>query len=787
MLQSKTRWQVPEINQAAAETLAQQLNISPLVSKLLVSRGIEDAEEARPFLFHNDTGCHDPFLMHDMEKAVERIKTAVREEEPILVFGDYDADGVTSTAIMMTALQELGARAEFYIPDRFKEGYGPNEAAFRRAASEGFQLIITVDTGIAAVHEAAVAEELGLTLIITDHHEPGPVLPEAYAIVHPKHPDGNYPFQDLAGAGVAFKVAHALYGEAPVELLDLAGIGTVADLVPLLGENRLIAINGIKQLQISKRPGIRALCRCAEINQSEIDEETIGFAIAPRLNAAGRLEHAAPAARLLLTEDETEAAKWAAEIDELNKRRQKIVQETTKEAIQLAEQDMDANSRAVVVGKAGWNAGVIGIVASRLVERFYKPAIVLSFDEESGLAKGSARSIEGFHMFNELSKCRDILPHFGGHPMAAGMTLAITDVDELRRRLNLAAQGLPEAVFHPVTKVGARISLEDAGLEPIRQMALLAPFGTGNPKPLFLVEDIHCTQIRQIGADRKHLKFLFTKADKQLDGVGFGLGDLAHHISPGSKVSIVGELSVNEWNDICKPQVIVRDIRIRDWQLFDIRGHKPFKQWVPQVPVQDQAFIVFQKETLQNLPVRDYPIHLVPISTIEEAKAFQPAHKNIVLLDLPPCAEILEALLEGEAPSRIYAYFYHAQDHFFSTLPTREHFKWFYAFLAKRKSFNLKQHGDELAKYRGWSRHTIDFISQVFFDLDFVTIKNGMISLNSVKQKRDLQESKTYQRKQAQYQMEKDLLYSSFQELKMWFDQLIKPAVQYEEETAQWI
>ncbi|GER69141.1 single-stranded-DNA-specific exonuclease RecJ [Weizmannia acidilactici] len=787
MLQPKTRWLVPDGDPEAAKKLSHQLNISPLISKLLVNRGITDIEEARSFLFHDGAGYHDPLLMHDMEKAVRRIKKAIEREEPILVFGDYDADGVTSTAVMMTVLKELGAKAQFYIPDRFKEGYGPNEAAFRRAAAEGFQVIITVDTGIAAVHEAAVAQELGITLIITDHHEPGPVLPEAYAIVHPKHPKSTYPFRELSGAGVAFKVAHALYGKVPEHLEELACIGTIADLVPLLGENRLIAVKGIKRLRTTKRPGLAAICRCADINQAQINEETIAFALAPRLNVAGRLEHAALSADLLLTEDKKEAETLASAIDGLNKERQKIVNDITKEAIEMVGQEAEAGARVLVAGKEGWNAGVIGIVASRLVERFYRPAIVLSFDSEKGLAKGSARSIDGFHMFNELSKCCDILPHFGGHPMAAGMTLSISDVGELRKRLNQQAEALPEEIFVPVTKIGAEISAGEAGLEAIRELALLSPFGTANPKPLFLLDGVECPQTRQIGADGKHLKLLFSDGRNTLDGVGFGLGDLAPHISPGAKTSVVGELSINEWNNIRKPQIIVKDVKIDSWQLFDIRGRKPLKQWVRHVPEEGQAFIVFQKETLQKLPLGDYPVRLVPISTMEEAKAFDAGNKNIVFLDLPPDAGMMEALLNGGVPSRIYAYFYHVQDHFFSTFPTRDHFKWFYAFLAKRKTFNLKRYGDELAAYRGWSRNTIDFISQVFFELDFVTINDGLISLKAVNQKRDLQESFTYQRKQAQYQMEKDLLYSSFHELKMWFDHLIKPAVQYEEETAQWI
>ncbi|KHD86854.1 single-stranded-DNA-specific exonuclease RecJ [Heyndrickxia ginsengihumi] len=789
MLDSKTRWRVSNSNDVVVESMTKQLNIAPLVAKLLVNRGIENIDEARSFLFQEEGHYFDPFLLHDMEKSINRIKIAIENEEPILVFGDYDADGVSSTAVMMSALNEMGANAQFYIPNRFTEGYGPNEAAFKWAAAQGFQLIITVDTGIAAVHEASVAKELGLTLIITDHHEPGPVLPDAFAIVHPKHPDSIYPFKELAGVGVAFKVAHALLNKVPEHLEDLAAIGTVADLVPLLGENRLIAKNGISRLRTSKREGIQALCKVSEIEQSEINEETIGFVIAPRLNAAGRLGQADPAAELLLSDHEEEAFDLATEINELNQERQKIVNEMTKEAIQMVEESFQPDdTKVIVVGKEGWNAGVIGIVASRLVERFYRPTIVLSYDQEKGLAKGSARSIEGFHLFNQLSECRDILPHFGGHPMAAGMTLSIEHVDELRERLNRqAAQILSKEDFIPITTVNIKIGLEDVDLDAIRQLDLLAPFGTGNPKPKVLIEQVEVQQLRQIGADQQHLKLLLTSGDYTLDGIGFGLGDCANHISPDSKLSLVGELSINEWNNIRKPQMIVRDLCVDHWQLFDFRGHKPLDQWVLQVPKQDQAFIVFQEETIERLQLSKYPIHVEHIQTETDAIEFNTYNKNIVLLDLPTDADLITKLIRGQAPSRIYAYFFHQQDHFFSTFPTREHFKWFYAFLAKRKTFDLQKHGDDLAAYRGWSRNTVDFISQVFFDLEFVTIKDGLISLNSVKHKRDLQESLTYQRKQAQYKMEKDLLYSSFHELRVWFDQLMKPSAQYEEEAIKWI
>ncbi|HZG73958.1 MAG TPA: single-stranded-DNA-specific exonuclease RecJ, partial [Chondromyces sp.] len=554
---SNTRWIVRQTDDEKRISLAEELSVSPLLSSLLMNRGLTDSESARCFLFDKGDSFHDPFLLKDMDVAVSRIKEAITKKEPILIFGDYDADGVSSTAVIMSALEELGANVQFYIPNRFTEGYGPNEGAFRWAKDSGFQLIITVDTGIAALKEAALAKELELDLIITDHHEPGPELPEALAIIHPKHPHGSYPFPYLAGVGVAFKLAHALLGEVPEHLLDLTAIGTIADLVPLKGENRSIAKAGLRKLKQSSRPGIDALCQLTSTKKADINEETVGFMIAPRINAAGRLADADPAVELLMTNDRETAVMLAKEIDAMNKERQAIVNEITEEAIEMVRNQFPPEKYPVlVIGKEGWNAGVIGIVASRLVEKFYRPTIVLSFDHEKGQAKGSARSIAGFDLFKNLSTCRELLPHFGGHPMAAGMTLELSDVDELRNRLcALAREQLTEEDFVPIEELDAIVPLEEIDLSTIEQLNLLAPFGMANPKPKVMIEKVGLGNIRKIGSEQSHLKLLLEEEAASLDGIGFGMGYYADHIAPFSKVSVIGELAVNEWNNIRKPQI----------------------------------------------------------------------------------------------------------------------------------------------------------------------------------------------------------------------------------------
>ncbi|RLQ98092.1 single-stranded-DNA-specific exonuclease RecJ [Falsibacillus albus] len=786
MLKSKSRWMVKDNDEAHINNLVDKLHIKPLVASLLVNRGLTDPVRASDFLFGEDV-FHDPFLLTDMDITVERIKRAIQGNEPILVFGDYDADGVSSTTVMMTVLRDLGADVEFYIPNRFSEGYGPNESAFRMAKDKGFNLIITVDTGISALHEAKVAKELGIDLIITDHHEPGPILPDAFAIIHPKREDSQYPFSDLAGVGVAFKLAHALYGSLPEELLEIAAIGTIADLVPLQGENRSIVKKGLAKLRSSSRPGIKALVQIAGASQSEITEETVGFAIGPRINAVGRLGDADPAVELLLTESIEAAKEMAQEIDAINKERQSIVSEITAEAVEMVLNEYPPEENPVlVIGKEGWNAGVIGIVASRLVEQFYRPTIVLSYDPESGKAKGSARSIAGFDLFKNLSTCREILPHFGGHPMAAGMTLSIEDVPQLRERLcELAVDQLSEEDFTPITEVDGTIGIEDVHLDSIKELDLLSPFGVSNPKPKMLLKNLDLAAIKKIGANQTHLKLVLSKGQHSLDGVGFGLGDAADHISPLSKVSLIGELSINEWNNIRKPQVFVQDIHIEEGQLFDVRGIRHIDKWMSKVPTKQRRLIAFHPESMNLL--RNTSEDVIIIQSEEEASRLDINEANVVLLDLPPNRSILEALLSESIPSRIYAYFHHIEDHFFSTMPKRDHFKWYYAFLKSKGQFDLNRFGDQLAKHRGWSRQTIDFMSQVFFELDFVTINNGFVSINPSNDKKDLSESKTYQMKQSQFKLENELLYSSYQELKAWFDERTLWSVHNEEEAEAWI
>ncbi|MGG0283536.1 single-stranded-DNA-specific exonuclease RecJ [Peribacillus butanolivorans] len=791
MLKPKTRWNLRTADENKVAELAEELHITPLVAALLVNRGLDTIESARSFLFVKNQTFHDPFLLKDMDKAVYRIKEAIQNGEKIRVFGDYDADGVTSTTVMMTTLTRLGADVDFYIPNRFTEGYGPNPMAFRLAAEQGVKVLITVDTGISAVDEAKLASELGMDYILTDHHEPGPELPEALAIIHPKLADSSYPFEDLAGVGVAFKLAHALLGELPEDLLEIAAIGTIADLVPLKGENRLIAAKGIEQLRLTRRPGLVALMKVANIQQEALNEESIGFAMAPRINAVGRLGDADPAVDLLMSENLAEATELANEIDDINKERQAMVAAMAEEAIQEVEENFPPESNGVlIIGREGWNAGVVGIVASKLVERFYRPTIVLSYDREKGHAKGSARSIAGFDLFESLSTCRELLPHFGGHPMAAGMTLKIEDVQELRDRMNMIAkEQLSEEDFTPITNLDGATTLAEVSIQTIQEMSLLAPFGVTNPKPKILIDSVQLSSVRKIGANQNHLKVQLEDSENhKLDGVGFGLGHYVDEIAPHAEVSVIGELSINEWNNIKKPQIFVQDVSVNHWQLFDYRGKGQAEKWLAEIPVHNRKIVIFSEDIYRRYPFLQNHPDLVLIKNEQEADQLDCMQGHVVLMDMPPLRELLKRVIENKKPSRIYAHFSHEQDHFLSTVPTRDDFKWFYAFLAKKGPLDVKRYGDDLAKYRGWSRDTVDFISKVFFELDFVTIENGLIMLTANAKKRDLSESESFIRKKEQFELEQELVYSSYQQLFDWFNHfLVHEATDLEEETKQWI
>lgn len=760
MLRSKANWKFAKQNGTTQQWMDDGTELSPVIQELLLQRGIQTLEEAHSFLNPSIENLIDPLQLSAIDIATERVHQAIKANEKILVYGDYDADGVSSTTVLIQALQELGADCDFYIPNRFTEGYGPNELAFRAAYENGYTLIITVDTGIASVHEAAVAKELGIDLIITDHHEPQEKLPDAFAIIHPKC-SPNYPFKELAGVGVAFKFAQSLLGYFPEQFLDLVAIGTIADLVPLESENRILAYYGLRQISVTKRAGLVALKKLCNM-EGNTTEEDVGFLIGPRLNAVGRLQDADLAVQLLMTAEKDEAEELAKIVESLNQDRQKIVATIVKEVEETVQ--IDTNKGVIVVAKEGWNEGVLGIVASSLVRKYDRPAIVLRINEENGTAKGSARSIPAFDLFQNCMNVKELFTHFGGHSQAAGMTLPVENVSKLEQALDAIIQEqLTPDDFKQEIYVSKSLEIEDINEALIEEMKHLAPFGMANPKPKFHIKH-QPTDIRQLGNMKKHLKLMFKNQASSLEGIAFGMGDLAAHISPSAKLSVVGELGINEWNGIRKPQIIIEDMRIDDWQLFDHRGKKQidFSIYMNQF---EKHLLLYTHQEHDKAPTE------ITQLSYEQAINVSEQVEVLYLTDLPNDLDDLKTIIHKVKPLCIHVCFYVEHSVYLSHFPSREDFKWLYSLIWKREKLDLGQEQQKILQAKGWSRDSLLFMLNVFSELEFVKIKDGIIHLNKSPQKKDLQEAIVYQNRVKQGKVEKALYYATYDELVNWFNE----------------
>ncbi|NWO13281.1 single-stranded-DNA-specific exonuclease RecJ [Virgibacillus sp.] len=756
MLASKANWNFIEQEIANVERDNDSLSISPIIEKLLVQRGVTTKQAVSKFLKPDLEDLHSPDKLLSIDKAVKRVKLAIEQGEKLLVFGDYDADGVTATTVLIKALQELGALCDYYIPNRFTEGYGPNEAAFRQAHREGYTLIITVDTGIAAMEEAKIAQELGMDVIITDHHEVQENVPECYAIIHPKcSPD--YLFQELAGVGVAFKFAQALLGYLPKQLLSFVAIGTVADLVPLVDENRILVYNGLKELANTTNPGLKALKQTANIN-GNVTEEDVGFSIGPRLNAVGRLQSADMAVELMLTEDPQEAITIAEEMEEINSERQQIVQKIVKEAERLLSDKEQQD--VIVVAKEGWNEGVLGIVASKLVRKWDRPAIVLSIKPNEGIAKGSARSIPAFDLFHNCMQVNHLFEQFGGHSQAAGMTLALTNVQPLELALNKQiAQQLSESDFKQELNIHATLPVSQINIPLIKEIQQLAPFGMHNSKPLFHIKAIP-EQSRQIGSMKNHLKLQFTENNQQLDAIGFGFGELYNYLTPHTPVNIVGELSINEWNGSQKPQLMIQDLSIDEWQLFDHRGKRQanLNEFIHSY---SSVFSIGDRTRAESLgiPHKDYQDDWSSLENVD----------TLILFALPSNLKDLEALLKQIKPKNIHLCYYVKDSIYLRAFPSRDDFKKMYIFLQQKKVVSIDKDLPPFAQTNGWSKDKLLFLIHVFYELHFIQIEGRIIQVEEKPLKKDLQESATYQKRLQQAEIERKLYYSNYEQLKKHF------------------
>ena len=562
----KNIWQVaPKVPSHIQEKIG---HIHPIMLQVLYNRGIIEPAAIQAFLEGHYLESTDPFLLPDMDKAVARIEQAIDNEETIVVYGDFDADGVTSTVLLTEALRGLGVERQLirpYIPDRVDEGYGLNVDALTELKNKGADLVITVDCGIRSVHEVEHANQIDLEMIITDHHSLGPEMPPATAVINPKRPDSTYPDEMLAGVGIAFKLAQALKQSRPeqatyqdADLLDLVAIGTVADLAPLLKENRKLVIDGLQSLNNSKRAGIAAIARAARLTPGNLTAESIAFGIGPRINAAGRLAHAYSAARLLAANNSRDANRFADELNKLNRERQQL----TVELSSKAEDMVEPGAPILIAADTEFVSGVVGLVASRLADKHYRPAVVIEQGEEE--SRGSCRSIDKFHITDALDEVADLLVRHGGHAQAAGFTVRNGNLPEfLERMTEIAERKLQDVELIPTLSIDAEIELDDVDWALYEHLRQLEPTGAANPQPIFLSRNVEVIHHRAVGQDGSHLQLTVAAGSvsgyREIGAIAFRQGEWASHLP--QTIDLVYSISVNEWRGNRKLQLMVQDLR----------------------------------------------------------------------------------------------------------------------------------------------------------------------------------------------------------------------------------
>ncbi len=612
------RWnvQTPDPHTEKAAILSEALGITDVTATLLLNRGLTNPESAERFLHYRDYLYYDAFLLPDMEKAVGRILRAVENKEKIAIYGDYDVDGVTSVSILYLYLKELGSEPIYYIPDRCLEGYGINNEAIDRFRAQNISLIITVDTGVTAIDEVAYAKSLGIETVVTDHHECQSVLPEAVAVVNPHRSDSVYPFKDLAGVGVVFKLLCALEkrisGDADQNTIarisekyaDLAAVGTIADVMPITDENRLLVGYGLKQLEKSHRLGLSCLLNEANKRGSkekrQITSSVISFTVAPRINAAGRMGDAQRAVSLFLADNEKIAQETARELCEINLKRQEEENAIITEAREMIAKDpLSEDRKIVVLAKDHWHNGVIGIVSSRITEQMGLPSILISFDE-NGVGKGSGRSVKGINLVDALTYCSDLLIKFGGHELAAGLTIRRENLDAFVEKINAYVKDrILERDTTPVIDVDTELSGDDLTCDQANELLLLEPYGTSNPNPQFLIRGAKITEIREMA--QKHTRMTLTKDGESVTALLFGKTRASLDFYKGDSVDVVAQLSVNDFRGVVSLQLLVRDIRLSgvDPDEYDLKrcafhaimkGEKFPSAWMP---VRDECAAVF--------------------------------------------------------------------------------------------------------------------------------------------------------------------------------------------------
>ncbi|TJY16167.1 single-stranded-DNA-specific exonuclease RecJ [Lentilactobacillus buchneri] len=766
MIDSKYKWQLDQpADSSVVDKLAKDANIDPFMAKTLIQRGITSADAVEDFLNPSVSAFHDPFLMHDMHKGIERIQQAVENGEHITVYGDYDADGITSTTVMYETLSDLGADVDYYIPNRFTEGYGPNVEAFQKIIQKGTSLIVTVDNGVAGNQAIVAANELHCDVVVTDHHSLPEKLPDAYAIIHPRVKNENgdaYPFGDLCGAGVAFKVAQALMDEVPSDLIDITAIGTVADVVSLRDENRAIVKFGVQAISNSQRPGLLALIKEAGIDLGRFSGEDIGFGIAPRLNSLGRIKDATVGVELLSTFDEDRAGELAKFANQQNDLRKSLVDQFFTEAVQSVEDSGDISQRhtLVVVGH-NWHQGVLGIVASRLVDKYQRPTIVMTDTDGSEEVKGSGRSVDNFDLFKAIDPIRDQTIGFGGHHSAVGLTIKKDKVPVLKDQLEKAAE-------EQQLDLSVKPKLAIAGVIPVSQVTAvlcdkiktLAPFGQDNPKPIFQVQFDQLANVKAMGKTSDHLKFSLVQGNNRLTAIAFGRGSAAVELQNSqAAVQVVGEIGENTWNNRTTLQLMVDDLKQTLPPVIDERTHELHRKMFATVG----TYVFFHEKVLKQL--QGYvggQSQVVMYDQVTEASA---NGNRLYIVDCPDVLDDLVQLLAKVQPQTTVLYLYKKQLISKIGMPDRNSYAKLFRFVKEHSNVNIAMQLKQISEHLHISARTIIFMVQVFLELDFITIQDRVINLNPNYTARDLKTAPSYHLRVEQLAAEKKLLVSNTHEL----------------------
>lgn len=767
---SKYHWNIVatslEVDEQVAQLQEAGMTYSPAFLRLCVKRGlktpadIQEATNQQPQLFH------DPFELYEMDKAVERLRNAIENQELIMIYGDYDADGITSTLILYEALETLGANVRYYLPNRLIDGYGPNLERYRALIEEGVQLILTCDNGVAGHEAIEYAMNQGVDVIVSDHHELQATLPQAYAIIHPKHPKGRYPFTELSGAGVALKIATALLEEVPVEAIELAAIGTVSDMVSLTNENRTIVLSGLKLLTDTHRVGLQLMFESEKVDTSNLSTDTIGFIIGPRLNAIGRLGDPMPALELLRTFDHEEACELLELVNSKNVERKAIVEQIMADVTERLN-SLPNIPEIIIEADEKWAAGVLGIVASRLVERYQRPVLLFQYQAEQQWYKGSGRSTSSIHLFDWLLSQKNHMLYFGGHSQAAGMTVNQTEWETFIQGMYANAKRfIPQDKQAEAIDIELILSPEEVSETLISEVALLGPFGMDNAKPLALIKDAVLEDIRFIGTEKQHVKALISKEESSLNLIGFSMAERFSSIQKGDCLSVVGELTLNEWQNHITPQIQLKDIGIEGTEWIDYRSSHIGTHFFQQ----ENALYVFQNKQLAQHYENQLQTNCQTILYAD--KIPKQAYSVLVIVEPPSQIKDLTQLIHALDWQKIILGAYTTESKYLVGEPTREEFALIYRWLHTQPPFEVRQRLSMISQQFNLPISKLKIIFHVFFEAGFVKIEDGVVTVQKVETGHNINlfELPAMRKYRSAMEAEAVLIYQSLKEIKAFFN-----------------